>query len=119
MGINLAHYKTVIFGVSAAYTGVAGALGALAIGFVAPDSFPAFLSVTFLVGVVISGLGSIGAAALAGALFVQFIPEFASSLSQSAPWAIYGVFLITFMYYVPNGLAGAAKIFLARLRQKT
>jgi branched-chain amino acid transport system permease protein len=39
MGINLSLYKTLTFGVSAFYTGVAGALGALAVAFVAPDSF--------------------------------------------------------------------------------
>lgn len=108
MGINLAHYKTMIFGVSAAYTGIAGALGALAVGFVAPDSFPAFLSVTLLVGVVIGGLGSVGAA-IAGALFVQFVPEIATRLSQSAPWAIYGACLIAFMYFLPHGLAGIVR----------
>src|SRR5205807_6991918 len=44
MGINSALYKSVVFGVSAAYTGVAGALSGIAIAFVAPDSFNIFLS---------------------------------------------------------------------------
>ena len=44
MGIDTALYKTATFGVSALYTGVAGALGAIAVQFVAPDSFT-FLSV--------------------------------------------------------------------------
>ena len=39
MGIDTALYKSLAFGVSAMYTGVAGALGAIAIQFVAPDSF--------------------------------------------------------------------------------
>ena len=56
MGVNTALYKSLTFGVSALYTGVAGALGAIAIQFVAPDSFNFFLSVTFLVGVVIGGV---------------------------------------------------------------
>ena len=46
MGINTARYKTVTFGISAAYTGIAGALSASAIAFVAPDSFSVFLSIT-------------------------------------------------------------------------
>src|SRR5262249_20774609 len=49
MGINSALYKSLAFGVSAGYTGVAGALSALAIAFVAPDAFNVFLSITFLV----------------------------------------------------------------------
>src|SRR5262249_43694255 len=56
MGINNALYKSLAFGVSAAYTGVAGALSALAIAFVAPDSFTVFLSITLLTGIVIGGL---------------------------------------------------------------
>jgi branched-chain amino acid transport system permease protein len=45
MGINVALYKSLTFGVSALYTGVAGALGAIAIQFVAPDSFSFALAV--------------------------------------------------------------------------
>ena len=45
MGINTALYKTLTFGVSALYTGVAGALGAIVVQFVAPDSFTFSLSI--------------------------------------------------------------------------
>src|SRR6267143_5415312 len=58
MGINTALYKSLVFGVSAAYTGVAGALSASVIAYVAPDSFNVFLSVTLLIGSVIGGLAS-------------------------------------------------------------
>ena len=69
MGIDQALYKTLTFGVSAGYTGIAGALGAIVIQFVAPDSFTVFLSITLLVGVVVGGLGSIPGA-IFGGLFV-------------------------------------------------
>src|SRR5450631_4505558 len=46
MGVHNALYKSLAFGVSAMYTGVAGALGAIAVQFVAPDSFNVFLSIT-------------------------------------------------------------------------
>ena len=105
MGINLPLFKSLTFGVSAAYTGVAGALGAIAVAFVSPDSFTGFLSITFLVGVVIGGLASIPGA-IFGAIFIQFVPNVADQLSKSAPWAIYGVFLIVFMYLMPFGVAG-------------
>ena len=84
MGIDTALYKSLAFGVSAMYTGVAGALGAIAVQFVAPDSFSAFLSITFLVGVVVGGLASIPGA-LFGAFFIQFIPNIADEISKSAP----------------------------------
>jgi len=118
MGVNSARFKSLTFGVSAAYTGVAGALSAVAIAFVAPDSFNVFLSVTFLIGIVIGGLGSIWGNVL-GALFIQFVPNWAQDISKAAPWAIFGVFLIAFMYVMPYGIAGALKrlwIWAARSR---
>lgn len=113
MGVNAALYKSLTFGVSAMYTGIAGALGAIAVQFVAPDSFGVFLSFTLFIGVVIGGLASISGA-IYGALFIQFIPNLADQISKSAPWAIYGVFLIVFMYVMPTGVAGFVRILRAR-----
>jgi branched-chain amino acid transport system permease protein len=106
MGIHNALYKSLAFGVSAMFTGVAGALGALAVQFVAPDSFGIFLSIVFLVGIVVGGLASISGA-LYGALFIQFIPNIADEISKAAPWAIFGLFMIGFVYLMPTGVAGA------------
>jgi len=108
MGINTALYKSLAFGVSAMYTGIAGALGAIAVQFVAPDSFSVFLSITFLVGIVVGGLASLSGA-LYGALFIQFVPNIADELSKAAPWAVFGVFLIGFVYLMPTGAAGAVR----------
>jgi len=113
MGIDTALYKSLTFGVSACYTGVAGSLGGLAVAFVAPDSFNVFLSITFLVGIVIGGLASVPGA-IFGALFIQFVPNYAQEISKAAPWAIYGVFLIAFMYVMPDGVAG----FLRRVTRR-
>jgi branched-chain amino acid transport system permease protein len=118
MGVNNALYKSLAFGVSAMYTGVAGALGAIAVQFVAPDSFNIFLSITFLVGIVIGGLASIPGA-IYGAIFIQFVPNIADQISKAAPWAIYGVFLIGFMYVMPTGVAGAVRIAWARIKRST
>jgi branched-chain amino acid transport system permease protein len=117
MGVNTALYKSLTFGVSAAYTGVAGGLSALVIAFVAPDAFNVFLSITLLVGIVIGGLASISGAVY-GALFVQFVPNWAQDISKAAPWAIYGLFLIVFMYVMPRGIAGALRLALARLGRR-
>jgi branched-chain amino acid transport system permease protein len=117
MGINSALYKSLTFGVSAMYTGVAGALGAIAVQFVAPDSFSSFLSLSLLVGVVVGGLASISGAVY-GAIFVQFVPNIADQISKAAPWAIYGVFLILFMYVMPTGIAGFVRLVAARLARR-
>ena len=113
MGIDNSLYKSLAFGVSALFTGVAGALGAIAVAFVAPDSFTIFLSISFLVGMVVGGLASIPGA-LFGAIFIQFVPNLADNISKAAPWAIYGALMIVFMYVMPTGIAGAVR--LARLR---
>ncbi len=113
MGINTALYKSLVFGVSAAYTGVAGALSASVIAYVAPDSFNVFLSVTLLIGSVIGGLASISGA-IFGALFIQFVPNWAQDISKAAPWAIFGIFLIGFMYLMPFGIAGGIRLLWIR-----
>ncbi len=117
MGVNTSIYKSLTFGVSALYTGIAGALGAIAVQFVAPDSFNIFLSIVFLVGIVIGGLASIPGA-IYGALFIQFVPNIADELSKAAPWAIFGIFMIGFVYAMPFGINGAIRMLLARFGRK-
>ena len=119
MGINLPIVKSTTFGVSAAYTGIAGALSAMAIGFVSPDSYPGMLSITMLVGVVVGGLASIPGAFL-GAIFILIVPDFAEQISKSAPSAIYGLLLIGVMLVMPSGIAGAIRnLWRSRLRSKS
>lgn len=105
MGVDLRRYKTVAFGMSAFLTGLAGGVGAVATGFVSPDTYAFFLSITLLVGAVIGGLRSVYGALL-GAVFVVLMPNYAEQISQAAPWAIYGAFLIAFMYFMPDGVMG-------------
>lgn len=109
MGINTAMVKATTFGVSALYTGVAGALGACAIAYVAPDSFELLLSIAMLVGVVFGGLASVSGA-IYGGLFMVFVPNFAEEISKAAPWAIYGVIVILAMYFMPHGVAGLIRM---------
>ncbi|MEO8039705.1 MAG: branched-chain amino acid ABC transporter permease [Betaproteobacteria bacterium] len=104
MGVNGALYKSTAFGISALYTGIGGALGAIAVQFVAPDSFAVFLSISFVVGIVVGGLATLSGA-IYGALFIQFVPNFADQISKAAPWAIYGAVLLVFIYLMPGGVA--------------
>src|SRR5450432_447947 len=117
MGVNTSLVKSLTFGVSALYTGIAGAIGAIVIQFVAPASFTIFLSITLLVGVGIGGLASISGA-FYGAVFIQFIPNIADEISKAAPWAIYGVVLIAFMYVMPTGVAGFLRLTRSRLARR-
>jgi branched-chain amino acid transport system permease protein len=120
MGINLPLYKTLTFGVSALYTGVAGALGALAAQFVAPDSFSLFLSIYLLVGLIIGGIGSLWGC-LFGGLFVLYVPNIAQSVSRGLAGAVYGVIMLLVIFVMPSGIAGFARhavAYLSRARNR-
>jgi branched-chain amino acid transport system permease protein len=118
MGINNARYKTLAFGTSTLFTGVAGALSAIVIGFVAPESFELFLSLSFLVGAAVGGIVTISGA-IVGGFFIQFVPNIASDISDAAPWAIYGLAMLLFMYAMPRGVVGSVGPWLARLKRPT
>jgi branched-chain amino acid transport system permease protein len=115
MGINLPWFKTLTFGISAAFTGVAGALGAICVAFVSPDSFLVTLSIAILVGVVIGGLASIPGA-IFGAIFIQFVPNIADEISKAAPGAIFGLALIGAMFLMPSGVMGMLRNLWMRRR---
>jgi len=113
MGINAARYKTLAFGTSTLFTGVAGSLSAMVIGFVAPESFSLFLSLSFLVGSAVGGIATIGGA-IVGGLFIEFVPNLANDIFDAAPWAIYGLAMLVFMYTMPRGVVGSLGPWLVR-----
>jgi branched-chain amino acid transport system permease protein len=125
MGVDAALYKTITFGISALYAGFAGGLDAVAVGFVSPESFGLPLSLAFLVGVVIGGLASLPGA-IFGALFIEFVPNWADQLTvyfgenaKALPGAVYGVLLILAMALAPSGIAGLFRAFSRRLTKGT
>jgi len=109
-GVSLARYKTLAFGVSAAYAGAAGALFAIANAYVNPDTYPVGLSIFLLVGVVVGGLGSL-TGLIAGGVLIEFLPIWAQDVSKSpgAPSVIYGLVLIALMFLLPGGVSGLAR----------
>jgi branched-chain amino acid transport system permease protein len=114
MGIDLALYKSLTFGVSALYTGVAGALAAIVIAFVAPDSFTLVLAIGLFVGMVVGGAASI-VGTLIGGLFVLYVPNVAEHFTKGLSGAMYGLILIGTIYLMPSGAAGLFRLMLHRL----
>jgi branched-chain amino acid transport system permease protein len=116
MGVDNRHFKASIFGVSAMYTGIGGALSAIAVQFVAPDSFTMFLSISLLVGIVVGGVGTISGA-FYGAAFIMFVPSAAEKISKAAPWAVYGIVLILFVFVLPGGVVGLIRKMQDRMKK--
>jgi branched-chain amino acid transport system permease protein len=116
-GVELPVYKTLAFGISAAYAGVAGSLFVLAAnGFAQPDEFAVFLSLQVLVGAAIAGLGSLWGI-LVGAAFVGLLPQVSTSVpvigADHGRDVVFGAAVILIMLLLPDGFAGL----LARIRR--
>jgi len=125
MGIDTALYKTVTFGISAAYTGIAGALSASAIAFVAPDSFNIFLSIKFLIGLVVGGIGSL-AGSIVGGIFYVLVDNSSQALStfvkndlglqfDLSAYTVFGILLILLMYLMPMGIVGGVYLLIRKI----
>jgi len=115
-GVELPVYKTLAFGISAAYAGVAGSLFVLATnGFAQPSEFDVFLSLELLIGAAIAGLGSLWGI-LVGAAFVGLLPQVSSSVPvigvEHGRDVVFGAAVVLVMLLLPDGFAGL----LARLR---
>jgi branched-chain amino acid transport system permease protein len=109
-GVELPIYKTLSFGISAAYAGVAGSLFVLGTnGFAAPDEFGVVLSLLLLIGAAVAGLGSLWGI-LAGALFVGLLPSVSTSLPvlghEHGRDVVFGAAVILVMLLLPGGFAG-------------
>jgi branched-chain amino acid transport system permease protein len=115
MGINLALYKTISFAISAGMTGLAGALFAHYVRFLAPDAFDILLSIQFLTIVFVGGLGSIRGAIL-GAAFVRLLPQAIAIVRDDLPFGIgrmpglepslFGLILVLVILFEPGGING-------------
>jgi branched-chain amino acid transport system permease protein len=121
IGVNLAKYKTIAFGVSSFYAGCAGALLYTVSGYVEPSDFSLFLSVQFIAMVLIGGAGTISGA-IAGGIFITLLPWLTRKLPALMPFIttdlnefpnvrqvefiLYGALIIVFLIFEPRGLFG-------------
>jgi len=120
MGINVALYKTLAFGVSAGITGVAGGLGAIAVQFVAPDGYTITLAISLFLGMVVGGVGWLPGS-IVGSAFIIFVPNIAEGISKGLSGAVFGVILFLVIFLVPHGarqVAMVAQHLLDRLKRR-
>jgi branched-chain amino acid transport system permease protein len=109
-GVTLPLYKTLAFGVSAAFAGVAGSLFVMGTnGFAQPSEFGIILSLQILIGAAVAGLGSLWGV-IVGAVFVGLLPTISSDVpligSTHGQDVVFGLIVIVVMLLLPTGVAG-------------
>ena len=115
MGVNLAKYKTMSFALSAALTGVGGALYAHKITFISPEQFTLLASIELVTIVIIGGIGSLHGAVF-GAAFIIVLPQVIAVAKDYLPSGaagisglqaiVFGVLLVAFIIFEPMGIYG-------------
>lgn len=118
LGVHVSRYKLLAFVISSTMTAVAGCLFAYYRSFVSVEAFSLFLSIQYVAMLIIGGLGSI-TGALLGALFVTLLPYFVewatavlplpsniSSLVFAINQAVFGIVMVIFLIFEPQGLIG-------------
>jgi branched-chain amino acid transport system permease protein len=99
--------KTIAFGLSAFYTGVAGGLFAFVVGFLSPDAFDVFLSVDFVVMIIVGGLGSVPGS-IVGAAVVTVLHDSLAAVQNYRP-LVFGAILVACMLFMPGGVTRALR----------
>jgi branched-chain amino acid transport system permease protein len=102
MGVNVSLYKTLMFSISAFFTGIAGSLYAYFVGFISPHDFNMNISLIVLAMIVLGGLASISGSIL-GAFILTIIPQVADRF-PGYTITITGAALILTILFLPNGL---------------
>ena len=108
MGINLASYKAIAFGLSAFYAGVAGGLFAAVLKFVAPENFGVYETIAHFAMVVLGGLASIAGSVL-GAGIVLFLIESTRGL-HTFQEILFGGLIIVSVIFLPSGVYGFIRV---------
>ena len=125
-GVPVATYKVEVFALSAAYAGLAGAIYAFFLSYIAPGSFPILLSIQFLVMAAVGGLGAVWGSLVGAAvvtLVVQLLQEIGSlpAMPTQVPavlsYAVYALVLIVVMLLLPSGIVPALTARAARRRR--
>ncbi len=114
-GINVLGSKMVAMIASAVLAGVAGALMANFIGFIAPKSFNMTKSTELTIIVIFGGLGSISGSVI-GAFLLTALPELLRAFSD---WRLvfYGLAVIVIMVGRPQGLLGGSELTPSGIRK--
>lgn len=116
-GIDIHYYKMMAFGISAFFTGFAGALYAHMVGFISPDTYVASTSQIMMTMLLFGGNGNL-VGPVVGAAVITLIQEGLASLKDYR-MLIFGIFLLIVILFQPNGLYGLYLQVVAKLKKRT
>lgn len=116
MGINVSHYKIVVFVYSAALASLAGSLYAHYMNFINPSSFDLFFSIKLIIMIALGGMHSIWGAIMGTILIVFLSFEWLHFLEEFEV-LVYGAILLVVTIFLPNGLVGLPKLVRQRFRR--
>ena len=104
LGVSRYRMETMAFALSAALTGLGGALFAAQNAFIAPNIFTFDLSILMLLFVILGGLGTVWGP-LIGTAVLLTLPELIAGFTQ-VRLVIYGAVMLACLYFMPQGIAG-------------
>jgi ABC-type branched-subunit amino acid transport system ATPase component/ABC-type branched-subunit amino acid transport system permease subunit len=113
IGLNPVAIKTAAFAISAVFAGLAGAIFAPLMMFVAPDSFPFSQSILFLLAVIVGGSGWV-LGPVVGAVVTVMLPELLSSMAEYRLLFV-GALLLFVLWIAPDGVIGSIARYLRRI----
>jgi len=116
VGINITHYKSLIFVISVVIATVAGSLYAFFAGFISPQEAGFNHSIELVVMVVLGGMGRIYGSII-GAVILTLLPQFLTSF-EDYETLIYGAIIILIMIFMPKGIASIGDLILKRIGLK-
>ncbi len=115
LGVNIYRTKVIAFTVMGGLAALAGGLYAMHGGFISADMFTFDMSTTYIIIVMLGGVNDTFGV-LIGSLLINMLPEWLRPLQQYIR-LLYGVGVILLMVFMPMGLAGLGKSFIARIRK--
>ncbi|WP_432736093.1 branched-chain amino acid ABC transporter permease [Maridesulfovibrio sp. FT414] len=126
VGINLFRYKLQAFATSSFMAGIAGGLWAYYTMYITPEQFSIGLSISYLAMIIIGGMGSV-LGSIFGAVFITLLPEVlniatsllatiapdASAMTAPLKEGVFGLALVLFLIFEPEGLVRKWKLIKA------
>ncbi len=126
MGIHLFKYRLLSFAISSFIVGIAGSLWGAYTQYITPEHFTIAESINYLAMIIIGGMGSV-LGSIYGAIFMTLVPNLlsygtsvlanvwagAGDLIMSLKEGIFGLIVVLFLIFEPDGLAHRWKLIKA------